>query len=73
MEDFIGPALVAAAAIGLAAVILILRGSRKRDEVDSPERPFAASTEGMKVCPRCGQGNLWTERTCSACGSKLPG
>ncbi len=73
MEDLLGPALVAAAVVGLVAVILILRTSRKQGEPDDPERPFAASTEGMKVCPKCGQGNLWTERTCSTCGSKLPG
>jgi hypothetical protein len=72
MEGVLGPALVAAAVIGLVAVLLILRATRRQGEGDSPERPFAASTEGMKVCPRCRQGNLWTERTCSACGAKLP-
>ena len=34
---------------------------------------FAVSTEGMKVCPKCGMGNLWTERRCSACGNGLKG
>jgi hypothetical protein len=34
---------------------------------------FAVSTEGMKICPKCGMGNLWTERRCSACGNGLKG
>ena len=37
------------------------------------ESPFAVSTEGMKICPKCGMGNLWTERTCIACGGELKG
>ena len=37
------------------------------------ESPFAVSTEGDKICPNCGMGNLWTERKCSACGRKLQG
>jgi hypothetical protein len=34
---------------------------------------MATSTEGMKVCPKCAMGNLWTERTCINCGTKLKG
>jgi len=37
------------------------------------ESPIAVSTEGMKICPKCGMGNLWTERRCSACGNGLKG
>ncbi len=37
------------------------------------ESPIAASTEGMKMCPKCTMGNLWTERRCSACGASLKG
>ncbi len=69
--DLLG--LVAAAAVGLLAVILILRRQRREAEEASRESPFAASTEGMKVCPRCGRGNLWTDAICLYCGSKLPG
>ncbi len=34
---------------------------------------MGVSTEGMKVCPKCAMGNLWTERTCINCGTKLKG
>ena len=34
---------------------------------------FVASTEGMKICPKCSMGNLWTERTCINCRTKLKG
>ena len=47
-------------------------GSRLVPAVPSPggrcarrhraESQFAVSTEGTKICPRCGMGNLWTER-----------
>lgn len=72
MDGLLLPALVAAAIIGVFAVLLILWRGRRKDAEDSAERPFAASTEGMTVCPHCGQGNLWTERKCSACGARLP-
>ena len=65
-------ALVIVAAIGMAAVVLILRRERVDRDADEVESPFAASTEGEKRCPKCGMGNLWTDRECIACGSKLP-
>jgi hypothetical protein len=34
---------------------------------------MATSTEGMKVCPKCAMGNLWMERTCINCGTRLKG
>ena len=34
---------------------------------------MGVSTEGMKVCPKCAMGNLWTERTCISCGTRLKG
>lgn len=46
---------------------------RKPPAPDGSDSPFAASTEGMKVCPFCGMGNLWTERTCISCGGPLRG
>lgn len=66
-------ALVISAAVGLLAVLGILRRSRKEVEEASQERPFAVSTEGMKRCPHCGVGNLVTDATCSSCGRALPG
>jgi hypothetical protein len=72
MDQTLIIAVVAAAVVGLAAVILILRRSR-RDVTESDQASrFAASSEGEKRCPSCGMGNLWTEDRCIACGAKLP-
>jgi hypothetical protein len=62
-------ALVAAAIVGLGAVILIAR--RQRIEATPPESPFAVSTEGETRCPKCGMGNLVTDDRCIACGAPL--
>lgn len=65
-------AMTLAAALGILATLAILR--RERRTIQAPgESPFAASTEGEKVCPRCGMGNLWTDNRCISCGAKLPG
>jgi hypothetical protein len=64
--------LVIAAALGLVAVIGILRRERHRDEEATTESPFATSTEGMKRCPACGVGALVTDTTCASCGRALP-
>lgn len=45
----------------------------RRPSSDPDNGRLAVSTEGMKVCPKCGMGNLWTERRCSACGNSLKG
>ena len=68
--------LVLLLAVVIAIVAILVSRSRRRDEVAAlgpPESPFAVSTEGMKTCPNCGMGNLWTERQCSACGASLRG
>ena len=65
-------ALVLAAAIGVLATLVILRRQR-REAGPEPESPYAASTEGEKRCPKCGMGNLWTDRNCISCGARLPG
>ena len=65
--------LVVAAAIGIGAIILILR-RRDTEAADAArENPYAVSTEGMKRCPACGFGNLVTDQTCTSCGRRLPG
>jgi hypothetical protein len=74
MDQLLLVLLVLAAVIALAAVLL--SRSRRRAEVAAlgpPESPFAVSTEGMKVCSKCGMGNMWTGRQCSACGASLRG
>ena len=66
--------------LGIAILVAVGMGLRIRSRVladradQSPvESPFAVSTEGDKICPHCGMGNLWTERRCSACGRPLKG
>ena len=66
-------ALVLVAALGIAAVVLILRRDRVATEEATRERPFAVATEGMKRCPSCGMGNLVTDDNCSNCGKHLAG
>ena len=74
MDQLLLVLLVLAAAAAIAAVLLS-RTRRRAAAAAMPatESPFAVSTEGMKICPKCGMGNLWTERRCSACGSSLRG
>ena len=65
--------LVIAVAV-LAVAILLIRNRQRRDRKDAAgESPYATSTEGEKRCPKCGMGNLWTDRTCISCGARLPG
>lgn len=66
--------LAVAAGIAIVAVLAI----RRREQAATPsgpppESPFAVSTEGMKICPKCGMGNLWTDRTCISCKAQLKG
>ena len=65
--------LVGAAAVGLAAVIVIMfrQAAERRDA--TRENPFGTSTEGMKVCAHCGGQNLWTDATCVYCKGPLKG
>jgi uncharacterized membrane protein len=65
-------ALVLVAALGIAAVVVILHRDRVATEVPR-ETPYAVATEGMKRCPSCGMGNLVGDSTCSSCGKRLPG
>jgi hypothetical protein len=66
-------ALVLAATVIMGALVRIITRPRTTAHQGAGESPFAISTEGMKVCPRCGMGNLWTERRCSSCGNGLKG
>jgi hypothetical protein len=66
--------LLAIAAIVALGAWALIRMRLNRDSRDAArDSPLATSTEGMKVCPACGMGNLWTERRCSACGKELRG
>lgn len=61
---------LAVAVVIVAAAALVIASRRRPDNADSG---LATSTEGLKICPNCGMGNLWTERACSACGNPLRG
>jgi hypothetical protein len=63
-----------AAIVAIAAAVLIRNRMRREDIESTPaDSPFATSTEGMKICPNCGMGNLWTDRSCISCGAALKG
>ena len=66
--------LAVAALVAVIAALAIRQRLRREETRDTPlESPFATSTEGMKICPSCGMGNLWTDRNCISCGSALKG
>ena len=62
-----------AALIALVAIWRITSRPESDADVAAEESSLSVSSEGMKVCPHCGMGNLWTERTCSSCGTALKG
>lgn len=68
MEPWMLVVVGVAALIGLTASFSILR---RRSESDDP--PFAASTEGVTLCPLCGFTNASVDLTCASCGQSLPG
>ena len=65
-------ALTFITAFAILALLVHLRRLR-RDAAPEPESRYATSTEGEKRCPRCGMGNLWTDRNCISCKARLPG
>lgn len=65
-------ALTFLTAFAILALLVHLRRLR-REAAPQQESPYAASTEGAKRCPRCGMGNLWTDRNCISCKARLPG
>jgi hypothetical protein len=73
MDQLVFVALIAAIVIAMLALARILVRPRAPASQTSPESPFAVSTEGMKVCPKCGMGNLWTESRCVSCSAALRG
>jgi hypothetical protein len=66
-------ALVVAIIVVMVALARMMTRPQRAAGEGAAESPIAVSTEGMKVCASCGMGNLWTERSCSSCGSPLKG
>lgn len=66
-------ALAIAVIVALAALGALRIRPRRPTTPDGADSPFGVSTEGMKVCPKCGMGNLWTDRTCMSCQAPLRG
>lgn len=67
------PLLLLVVVLGLLLILAVWGVATARRPSTDPDDRLATSTEGMKVCPKCGMGNLWTERNCSACGNPLRG
>lgn len=66
--------LVVAVLVVVVAAVAIRARMRQEEVAATPgESRFATSTEGEKVCPNCGMGNLWTDRSCISCGAALKG
>lgn len=64
--------LLAAAVVALlAAVFVMMKEHRQAAAAGAAE--LGVSTEGQKLCPHCGMGNLWMDRDCISCGKRLPG
>lgn len=73
MDDMLLIGLAAAVAVILVLLVAVTARREAPRPDDVPGDGLATSTEGMKICPSCGMGNLWTERSCSACGAPLKG
>ena len=65
-------ALMVATGVGILSSLAILRRRRHAGEDAGRESPFAASREGVKLCPSCATENLWSDSRCVRCGRKLP-
>jgi hypothetical protein len=65
--------LTAAIVVLTLAIVVIRRRQRIARDIAQRENPYAVSTEGEKICPNCGMGNLWTDRNCISCKARLPG
>jgi hypothetical protein len=64
--------VLAAATVALIAAVAVLM-KEHRQAAAAGTVDLAVPTEGQKVCPQCGMGNLWMDRSCISCGKRLPG
>jgi hypothetical protein len=65
--------LALAVIVALAAVGVMRAHPTTPTTPDGSDSTLGVSTEGEKVCPKCGMGNLWTDRSCIACRTPLRG
>jgi hypothetical protein len=67
--------LLLAVVVLVALAVLGLMRSRPMPPVTPGDdaSTYAVSTEGEKLCPKCGMGNLWTDRACISCRAPLRG
>jgi hypothetical protein len=65
--------IVAIVVVMVALARIIVRPRARAGASAAVDSPIGVSTEGMKVCPKCGMGNLWTESRCISCASALRG
>jgi hypothetical protein len=64
--------VLAAATVALfAAIAVLMKEHRAAVAAGAPD--LAVSSEGQRICPQCGMGNLWMDRNCISCGKRLPG
>ncbi len=64
--------MMVAAGVGAFATFAILLREQDEAAAAAVESPFAVSTEGERICPRCAMGNSWIDSTCLSCGAPLP-
>ena len=64
--------VLAAATVALFAAIAVLM-KEHRQAAAAGAADLGVSTEGQKLCPDCGMGNLWMDRNCISCGNRLRG
>ncbi|MCJ7710129.1 MAG: hypothetical protein MUQ32_04790 [Chloroflexi bacterium] len=66
-------AFAVAVMVALTSLGFMLVRPRRPSTPEGSDSPFGVSTEGMKICPKCGMGNLWTDRACISCRAPLKG
>lgn len=65
--------LAVALVVAVCALCAMLVRPRRPVTPDGSDSTFGVSTEGMKICPKCGMGNLWTDTACISCRAPLKG
>ena len=64
---------IVAVVVALGSLGYMLLRPRRPATSEGSESALGVSTEGMKICPKCGMGNLWMDRSCISCQAPLKG